>query len=986
MHVNKTRIAALSMGLVCWVSPAQAQTASDYTQGVSVNGATATVYLKSNVNSTWVDVHYTVSGGGQQNFRMTYNNGTARFEQSLAIAKGDVIAYWFTYSKDVLAYNTPEYTYAVGEDAVIAPIFSPAAGTYSSAQNVALSSTTSGASIHYTTDGTPPTNLSPIYTGLIPISSSTTIRAIATKNGMADSTAASATYTINGGCAFTNGVEVSGTTATIWFKSPLSISYVDVRYTISGSVAQIVRMSRNSILDRYESPVTVAPGNVISYTFTYAINSSAFSYTVAGDLVTITRQPIAQNVVEGQTATFSVVATGAGPLSYQWYRSDPGSSTFTAVSGATSDTYQTAALTVAADNKAHYRVQVTDTSNNQHVDSTAALLTVTSGNNAHHPDFGPNVFVFQSTDEGIQQKLDAVYQAQKGLVQIGPGNQNDPQGSPTSEMGDGRYAFLFKPGNYNLDVKVGFYTHVLGLGGSPDSVSITGAVRTQDELIHFPADPRGWNAGPGACDNFWRACENLAVTPTLGFIAYPEDNSAGMDLTSVAANTWAVSQASPLRRVHIQGDLRLWDHGWSSGGFMADSKVDAKIFSGSQQQWITRNSSYGSWQHGLWNMVFVGCSGPVPKPVWDWFPQAVTTAPTVPTAMREKPFLTWDAENGYSVLVPELRPAGSAGVSWANGSTPGIKISLNEFYIAHPDVDTAQTINDQLNAGKHLLLTPGIYTLTDTIRINNPNTIVYGLGIPTLIAPAGKPGLTIADVDGVKMAGEIILDATVGSTTLVQVGGDAPSGISHAANPTFLYDLVCRVGGARIGNAQTAVVINSQDVVGDNFWIWRADHGAGVSWTQTACDTGVMVNGDNVTVYGLAVEHFSKTQTLWKGNGGKVYFYQSEIPYDAPSQAAYMDGNFNGYASYKVVAPEGAVNFTHEGHGMGVYSYFRDADNIWTDHAFEAPETRGIIFEHLVTRWLNGGANTGITHILNQSGGTATLGDRTDRVMTKGLN
>jgi len=76
------------------------------------------------------------------------------------------------------------------------PTFTPAAGTYASAQNVTLATTTAGATIKYTTDGSTPTASSPTYTGPINVSASTTIKAIATKAGMTDSPVAAAAYTI----------------------------------------------------------------------------------------------------------------------------------------------------------------------------------------------------------------------------------------------------------------------------------------------------------------------------------------------------------------------------------------------------------------------------------------------------------------------------------------------------------------------------------------------------------------------------------------------------------------------------------------------------------------------------------------------------------------------------------------------------------------------------------------------------------------------
>jgi len=72
-------------------------------------------------------------------------------------------------------------------------------------------------------------------------------------------------------------------------------------------------------------------------------------------------------------------------------------------------------------------------------------------------------------------------------------------------------------------------------------------------------------------------------------------------------------------------------------------------------------------------------------------------------------------------------------------------------------------------------------------------------------------------------------------------------------------------------------------VIGDNLWLWRADHGNNVGWTRNPADNGLTVNGNNVSMYGLAVEHFQKFQTVWNGESGKDIFYQSEMPYDVPA-------------------------------------------------------------------------------------------------------
>lgn len=554
--------------------------------------------------------------------------------------------------------------------------------------------------------------------------------------------------------------------------------------------------------------------------------------------------------------------------------------------------------------------------------------------------FGPNVLVFDPTMSSAQinDRINQLYNGQR-----------------FNEFGTNRYALLFKPGHYgdngDVDVRVGYYTHVMGLGNSPDDVVIKGAVRTQDAPPNGPVD-----GGPGALTNFWRATENLAVIPTLGSINYP-------NAVPKNQNVWAVSQAAPLRRVHIMGTLRLFELGWSSGGFLGNSKVDNQIVSGSQQQWFTRNSAFGNWVDGNWNMVFIGSTGALPGGQW---PAAPFTFVDKTPVVREKPFLTYNAAtNLYSVMVPNLR-RDSVGVDWA----PGTSLPLTNFYIARSDTDSAATINAALQQGKHLILTPGVYHLNDTIKVNNPNTIILGIGLPTLTNDNALPAMTIADVDGVQLAG-VLFDAGANSVNTILQVGENGSQKSHSANPTFLFDVFCRIGGAHAGVAKSCVTINSNDVVGDYFWLWRADHGNNVGWNVNVADTGLIVNGNNVTLYGLMVEHFEKYQTMWNGENGKVYFYQSEIPYDPPSQAAWMNGAKRGYASYKIAD---TVN-THTAYGLGIYNFFRDAD-VFLDSAIEAPLNCGMNFNHMVTFWLDGHPNSGITHIINNEGGANSPGNK----------
>jgi hypothetical protein len=538
------------------------------------------------------------------------------------------------------------------------------------------------------------------------------------------------------------------------------------------------------------------------------------------------------------------------------------------------------------------------------------------------PNFGPNVLVFDPSMSAatIQNLVSGVFANQQN-----------------SQFGAGRYAFFFKPGQYaNLAVNVGYYTEVLGLGQSPEDVALTGDVRSDGVL-----------ANHNATVNFWRCCENLAVTPT---------NNSTM--------TWAVSQGTCLRRMHIKGSLNLanTDNGaYSSGGFLADSEVDSTVSSITQQQWLSRNDVWGNWSGQVWNMVFVGVSNP---PSGSW-PGSKYTIITNTPYIAEKPYLYLDATSNYNVRVPALATGGTSGTTWAGGLTPGVSVPINQFYLAQPGVDYADTINAALAAGQNLILTPGIYNLTSSILVTHTNAIVLGLGYPTLIPTGGFPSMVISDVDGVKVAGIIFDAGTTASPTLLEVGM-ASSSLRHSTNPICLYDICSRVGGQFAGTTTNNVTINANDVLGDNLWLWRADHGTGVGWTQNASSSGLVVNGNNVIIYGLFVEHHENYQTLWNGNGGRVYFYQSELPYDPPSQSAWSHNGVNGYASYKVAD----TVTSHETYGLGVYAVFLSS----TAKCFNAIETpanvQQVNVHDMITVYIAGNAGSEITHIINGTGAT----------------
>ncbi|MEP7765763.1 discoidin domain-containing protein [Sanguibacter sp. 25GB23B1] len=530
-------------------------------------------------------------------------------------------------------------------------------------------------------------------------------------------------------------------------------------------------------------------------------------------------------------------------------------------------------------------------------------------------DLGENVYVFDPTmpTSEIQATLDTAFTAQE-----------------SDQFGPGRYQFLFKPGSYDVHANIGFYTSINGLGQNPDDVNINGGVWVDAQ----------WFDG-NATQNFWRSAENLSITPHTG------------------EARWAVSQAAPFRRIHVKGDLSLApsSYGWSSGGFIADTKVDGTVRSYSQQQWLSRDSEFGAWEGSVWNMLFSGVEGSPPPS----FPNPSHTVLDTSPLVREKPYLYAEGDD-YAVFVPELATA-TRGTTWADGETPGTSIPLDEFFVADP-ADSAATINQALDQGLHLLFTPGVYHVDQTITVDRPDTVVLGLGYATIINDDGVVPMKVADVDGVKIAGLLFDAGTTNAPVLLQVG-EPGSSASHEDNPISVHDVFLRVGGAVGGKVTTAMEVNSDDTIIDHIWSWRGDHGQGIGWDVNTSANGFVVNGDDVLAYGLFVEHYQEHNTVWNGERGRTIFYQSELAYDPPNQAAWMNGDTLGWASYKV----GDDVTKHEAWGIGAYSFNNVDPTIVTESGIEAPVAPGVRFHNMLTVSLGG--NGIINHVINDTGDVA---------------
>jgi hypothetical protein len=809
--------------------------AADYTQSVApLNTTQAQISFTPTTTALYVDVHYISPNAGQQNFRMTNNAGTWQHTVG-SLTNGYVMDYWFTYEKSGPQFDTPHfsYTHSSTGSTVATPTFSPAGGTYPTAQSVTLSTTTAGASIHYTLNGTTPTASSALYTGPITITANTTVNAIGIRTGMTNSAVGSASYVI-------------GTPVATPTFSPPGGNY---------ATAQSVTLSTTT-------------------------SSATIRYTLDGSTPTASSTLYSGPIAISASTTVNAIGIRAG-----FANSAVASATYTIGSSQTCTTQPDI------------------------------------------PNFGPNVRIFDPSmpSATIQAQLDADFNAQKDTL--------------SAQFAPRRVAHLFKPGTYNIHDDVGYYTSVAGLGQNPGGVVINGDI-TVDA---FNESDKGV-----ALQNFWRSAENLAINPSSG------------------TNRWAVAQAAPFRRIDVRGGLALYpaSYGFASGGYIADSRVSGQTASVSQQQWYTRDSALGSWAGGVWNMVFSGTTG---APATSFPNPPITTLGTTPVS-RDVPYLYLDDTGRYRVFLPSLR-TNASGPSWASGSTPGTSLPMSQFYVVKAG-DTAATINAALNSGCNLFFTPGIYNINQTLNINRANTVVLGIGYPTLVPQNGVNAMQVADVDGVRIKGILFDAGTTNSQSLLTVG---PSGsnANHAANPTTLQDVFFRIGGQIAGKATNSLIINSHNTIIDHTWAWRADHGnAGTfGWTINTADTGVVVNGNNVLATGLFVEHYQKYQVIWNGQGGRTIFFQNEMPYDPPNQASWMGPNgLNGYAAYKVAA--GVT--THEAWGLGIYNFFNVNPSVNAHRGIEVPNTSGVRFHNMCTVSLNYQGT--ITHVINDTGGVTPPG------------
>jgi hypothetical protein len=539
------------------------------------------------------------------------------------------------------------------------------------------------------------------------------------------------------------------------------------------------------------------------------------------------------------------------------------------------------------------------------------------------------------------------------------------------------YAFLFDNGIYEKTIMVGYYTTVTGLDPSPQNVQV-GA--------YCLGDWTGLEDGSGGSLNtFWRSLENVTLTP----LAKQTIPGRGFSLPNDV--TWAVSQASPLRRCIIkpistsakndnpQGVLALAiicpDNKacLASGGFSSDNQLSNGVLAMSQQQWLSLADAYNSPvqnSEAVWNQVYIGCAninlvdptktlevkGKIPYNVPNQTCHGTQGIVTKLTSnyfsennlkRARKPYVVRKDVSTLECVVPTLQtPQYEAAVA---ESSSGFTFAYDESSLRAALSSAARIV---VIASKRPI------ALCAPLVVGN-QTVLLGLGVPTLLLTTKDAQILITG-DNCQLAG-----------LLIDCGAHVGNMLEWRGKNGVMHDIYTRVGGSvspACCSCDTQMLI-SGNVIAENLWLWRADHDA--SGGNPACEElktgGLKANASliglrvlpkaNFLVYGLASEHNLQYNVLWEGSG-YVFFYQSELPYCVSESY-----DFPGF-KLKLATDE-----KFEGYGFGIYHFFaQGAPQISTavNTSESANGTSTIAVDGIVSVLLTGAGT--IEHVIDKKG------------------
>jgi hypothetical protein len=461
--------------------------------------------------------------------------------------------------------------------------------------------------------------------------------------------------------------------------------------------------------------------------------------------------------------------------------------------------------------------------------------------------------------------LDVIKNTFNNIINIQGGNNN--------KWGNGCFGILFSPGIYdfkNWDIPLHFYTSIRGLGNLPsDTIFKNCNINIQG----FSIDT--WE---NTTNIFWRDVENIQIDGNI---------------------YWYTSQACPLRRIIAKQiplnsgmNNKKGKGSWASGGFISDIKCDI-IKSGNQQQFCIKNIECNNIQTGGMNFVIINSN--VSNKQFCNNSSAVTIDNN--NIVYPKP---WLLTNGIAIPNKSTNNTSNLNIEYTY-------LGSSKLYIIYPD-DNINNIINQIPKYNGFIFTSGKYSFNKSIQINKDNFIIMGLGWPIIDSGTNTDPIFIIN-SKFCWINSLILDSGTGNPisllNLTNIGTD-----------TKLHDIFTRILTPTESNitnkCQSMILIEQNNVYAENLWLWRADHqNSNTDWNRMLNPTGLIVNGNNVIIYGLAVEHQSSIMTLWNGDNGKCLFYQSEFPYN---------GETTGYPSYVV----GDNVNNHILKGGGVYFVVND--------------------------------------------------------------
>lgn len=598
------------------------------------------------------------------------------------------------------------------------------------------------------------------------------------------------------------------------------------------------------------------------------------------------------------------------------------------------------------------------------------------------------------TNEEVQKKLngdpdDDSVKGKEDPTSADATPTHPPTFVPTKHFSDERKAIMFEPRKdpYQVDFQVGYYVQVLGLGASASGVTFTtsddgkGLYGPYCPAYNHTYEPDGstsdgcWGT---SLDTFWRSAENFTNDTKKGLLwavsqAAPLrrvhamkdlnlNDGAAYASGGHLANAQGESTVCPLcifePSVHISNA-----HPLSSLNPYIRT-VDGKLVFGPQQQFCSRSVTIGeegSIVKGSWSNVYVDCKVPSNVDIanqpgtktWQKTPDGLTqilygasTTTHTPKVTVEKCFVAMESNDSDKFVLHVPKPRVRDGAAPLGADLSGENDETRPFekvYVAKSsDGNVARMINKAFRQGKDVVLSPGIYELKESIQIGKKEGVLLGIGMATLVAPTnGAPCIQVRPhTEGVRVEG-IMFEASKLSkgffgpskSSFIEFGKEGVSDPGNPDKPGVLSDIFCRVGGSnpdREVSTDVMVRIHSDNVLGDNLWLWRADHvklskkelpnfpDMGLEYHQTLLGevpvkTGLEVTGNNVVIHGLAVEHCCEDQVIWKGDNGEVFFYQCELPYDVDQDFAAKN-----YAGFRVTGKNHTLG------GAGVYSNFRD--------------------------------------------------------------